>query len=161
MHIKSVVYICAIVAGVAAEGIAPEPTTPPTLPSDTDVNQIAPRQCATVTTVVTGGDTLSHIAQQLGVGICNLATSNNIVNVNSIYVHETLRVHRSGCEAAHTGPTCPVTRRPSTTRTARAGDTFWSYALSQGIPVAAVEAANTGVPAHNIPVGRVITVPAS
>ncbi|EUC40015.1 hypothetical protein COCMIDRAFT_109903 [Bipolaris oryzae ATCC 44560] len=123
---------------------------------------IVARQCGGIAThVVAQGDTLSRIAAQLGVGVCNIAASNHIENINTIYASQTLTVRASGCEAVNHGPECTLLPKLAGVHVAVAGDTFWKLAAAQGLPATAIITANPAIPTNAIPIGQAIVIPAA
>ncbi|EMD62605.1 hypothetical protein GGP41_001898 [Bipolaris sorokiniana] len=136
------------------------PYNQPPTPIVTPAPELVARQCAGIAThVVAQGETLSRIAANLGVGVCNIAASNHIGNINTIYASQTLTVRASGCEPVNNGPGCTLLAKPAAVHIAVAGDTFWKLAVSQGIPLPSIVGANPAIASDAIPIGAAIVIP--
>ncbi|WP_346216434.1 GH25 family lysozyme [Caldifermentibacillus hisashii] len=92
-------------------------------------NGVQPTQSTSTTTTYTvkRGDTLSGIAAKYGTTVSNLASLNNIKNVNRIYVGQVLKVSGSVSATYHT-----VVR----------GDTLWEIARDNSTTVAKLKSLN-------------------
>lgn len=91
------------------------------------------------------GDTLSHVADRLGVPVQQLAAANGIDDPNFVVSGQVLKVP-SGLGAV-------------TEYLVRKGDTLWSISSAVGVPVGQLAASNGLVDPDWVPAGRVLTVP--
>jgi LysM repeat protein len=111
------------------------------------------------TRVVQAGDTLSAIADDLGVDITALATANSIADPALIYVGEVLTI-----PGVATAPAAsPSTPAPAATAsyTVSAGDTLGDIAARFGTDAATLAGMNGIEDASLIVIGEVLTVPAA
>ncbi len=101
---------------------------------------------------VVQGDTLSQLAMTYGTTVEQLATWNNISNVNFIRVGWTLKVSESA-SAGNTGSTATPTQY-----TVVKGDNLWDLSMKYGTTVRQLAAWNNIPNIHLIYVGQVLTV---
>ncbi|MCC5896024.1 MAG: LysM peptidoglycan-binding domain-containing protein [Alkalibacterium sp.] len=109
------------------------------------------------TYTVRSGDTLYAIARRFNVTVQQLASANNISNVNLIRVGQVLVIPGSG------GTVTPPPPPPSTTvrYTVKSGDTLYAIALRYNTTVARIAAANNITNTNLIRVGQVLIIPTS
>lgn len=130
--------------------VTPTPTLPPYVTP-------TPTPPAGVTTryTVQPGDTLYSIARRFGVSIWQLATTNNIANLNLIYVGQVLIIPAGGVQPG------PGPQPPTPTRyTVQPGDTLYSIARRFGVSVWRLASYNGIVNPNYIYVGQVLIIPA-
>ncbi|GEK88934.1 Peptidoglycan/xylan/chitin deacetylase, PgdA/CDA1 family [Alkalibacterium putridalgicola] len=114
-----------------------------------------PPPSSSTTYTVKAGDTLSAIAAKYNTTVSQLASANNITNVNLIRVGQVLMIPGSG------GTTTPPPPSSSTTYTVKAGDTLSAIAARYNTTVSKIAAANTITNVNLIRVGQVLTIPTS
>ncbi|KAK8103737.1 uncharacterized protein PG998_010770 [Apiospora kogelbergensis] len=109
-------------------------------------------------------DTLGKIAKSLGSGICDIASANQLANIDVIFPNQTLTVpvalaaaDDTSCIAPPSNATCVAGGED--TAVVQAGDAFVTIAAGLGISSAALQAANPGVDRFNLQAGQVINVP--
>lgn len=109
-------------------------------------------------------DTLGKIAKSLGSGICDIASANQLANIDVIFPNQTLTVpvalaaaDDASCIAPPSNATCVAGGED--TAVVQAGDAFVTIAAGLGISSAALQAANPGVDRFNLQAGQVINVP--
>jgi len=100
--------------------------------------------------VVQPGDTLYSIARRYGVTVWDLASYNNIYNVNLIYVGQVLIIPGSGGQP---GP------GPGATYTICYGDTMYSIARRYGVTVWQLASFNNITNPNIIYAGQVLRIP--
>ncbi|KAI1873859.1 uncharacterized protein JN550_003128 [Neoarthrinium moseri] len=151
-----------VATGLAAVAppAAPAITSAPALSAELSQHELARRQCVKTTYVVQPGDTLSAIAANMGAGVCNIASENNIPEVDTIYGGQTLTVPLSVCGAVSSATFCCIASAAATTHVAVSGDSFYGLGIQNGVPAASIASANTGIASANIMIGQVITIPA-
>ncbi|MCK9519983.1 MAG: LysM peptidoglycan-binding domain-containing protein [Dehalococcoidia bacterium] len=104
---------------------------------------------ATQTHVVQPGETLSHIAASYGVSVQEIASMNNISNVDLIIAGSALTIG------------APSTPAPSGTYTVQPGDTLERIAREHGVLVRDLVEVNSIRDANLILIGQILTVPGS
>ena len=97
------------------------------------------------TYTVRDGDTLSQVAQRLGVSVEALAKANGLDDANFVMSGVVLRV--------------PTAQGSVTEYLVRPGDTLWGISGATGVPVSQLAAANGLDDPDWVPAGRVLTVP--
>ncbi len=97
------------------------------------------------TYTVRDGDTLSHVAERLGVPVRQLAAANGIDDPNHLVAGAVLTV--------------PSALAGVTEYLVRNGDTLWGISDATGVPVSQLAAANGLDDPDWLPSGRVLTVP--
>lgn len=116
--------------------------------------------------LVQAGDTLALIAQRFGVSLSTLATINNIVNINQLYVGQALMIPTAYTVA----PIVPTTIGyvPVTTASTnyngqihivQRGENLYRIALHYGVSMSALIAANSITNPNLIYVGQVLRIP--
>ena len=80
----------------------------------------------TTTYIVQRGDTLSQIALDFGTTISEIASLNNIRNINLIYTGQTLYIPTESCDMAHT------------LYVVKPGDTLWGISKGFGVSIAKI-----------------------
>jgi LysM repeat protein len=104
------------------------------------------------TYVVKAGDTLWAIANRFGVTINQIASANNIINVNLIRVGQVLIIPGSS--------TVPDPEPGTQVKyTVKAGDTLWAIARKYGVTVTQIAQANNIRYVNLIYVNQVLVIP--
>ena len=103
------------------------------------------RMASAETYTVREGDTLSHVAERLGVPVRQLAVANGIDDPNLLVAGAVLTVP---------SPLAAVTEY-----VVREGDTLWGISDGTGVPVSQLASANGLDDPDWVPAGRVLTVP--
>jgi murein DD-endopeptidase MepM/ murein hydrolase activator NlpD len=103
------------------------------------------RMASAETYTVREGDTLSHVAERLGVPVRQLAVANGIEDTNLLVAGAVLTVP---------SPLAAVTEY-----VVREGDTLWGISDGTGVPVSQLASANGLDDPDWVPAGRVLTVP--
>jgi LysM repeat protein len=113
------------------------------------------------TYVVRFGDTLYRISLRFGVSVSDLASANNIRNINLIYAGQTLRIPSSGGGTPPATPVPGATQQPGGTSNyvVVRGDTLGRIAQRFGTTVAAIAQANGITNINLIFVGQRLTIP--
>lgn len=105
--------------------------------------------------VVQPGDTLFSLSRRYGVSVWDIATYNNIYNVNLIYVGQVILIPSAGSTPGQPGdPT------GATAYVIKAGDTLYSIARRNGLTVERLAAFNNIVNPNLIYAGQTIHIPA-
>lgn len=153
--------------------VIPSGSTPPTatpVPPPPGATAVPP-SIIFPTHIVRSGETLSSIARLYGVSVYDLATANNIANVNRIYVGQRLVIPIGGIQPPQptpppTGPTAtPAPPQPTppsggmTTYVVQRGDTLSRIAVRFGVTVNAIMQANNITNPNLIFVGQVLNIP--
>ena len=112
------------------------------------------------------GDTLSGLAQQLGVTPATLAAANGITDVNHLVVGQTLTVGGPavpllGTTPSLTTPAAAPTPGAAGVYVVQAGDTLSAIALRQGVPVATLAGTNNITNARLLRPGQVVRLTAA
>ena len=105
---------------------------------------------------VRSGDTLWGIAQSYGISVPDLLAANKLTGREVIAVGRPLLVPA----AAAAGMNMPATKAPSLQHVVRAGDTPWDVAVTYGVTVDALLAANRLSKNPLLSVGQVLLLPA-
>ncbi|MGP6139632.1 MULTISPECIES: LysM peptidoglycan-binding domain-containing protein [unclassified Jeotgalibaca] len=113
-----------------------------------------PPPTGTTNYTVKAGDTLSGIAARYGVTVAQLASANNITNVNLIRVGQVLRI-----PGTTGGPVTPPPATGTTNYTVKSGDTLSGIAVRYGVTVAQIASANNITNTNLIRVGQVLKIP--
>ena len=115
------------------------------------------------THIVESGDTLARIAREYGVSIEAIASANNIVNPNLIFIGQSLTIpDGSTTPQPQPTPTAGATQPPpiqGSTYTVQGGDTLSRIALRFGVSLAELQQANNIANANYIYIGQVLTIP--
>jgi LysM repeat protein len=114
----------------------------------------APRLCPTNTFpyFVKPGDTLYGLAQRYGTTVAALASANPAVDMNSLRVAQRICIPRQSVY-----PACPSGKQ----YTLRMGDTLYSIARQNNVPLNDLLQANPGLDPMNLYAGQVICIPAA
>jgi LysM repeat protein len=108
--------------------------------------------------IVQPGENAFRIALAYGVSLANLATANNLVNVNRIEAGQILIIPRAGVMP----PAPPAPPAPAAgTHVLLRGETLYRVALRYGVTVNALIAANGITDVRRIPAGTVLIIPAA
>jgi LysM repeat protein len=132
----------------------PTPTPGPYPPGPTVTPPAPPGPCP-VRYVVRPGDTLSAISRRYGVSIWQIASYNNIQNINLIYVGQGLIIP---CGPGP-GPVPPVPGPCPTRYVVQWGDTLYSIARRHGFTVWELASYNSISNPNYIYAGQVILIP--
>ena len=99
---------------------------------------------------VTSGDTLSEIAERYGVGLSALMSANSLTNADTIYIGQQLTI-------PGTGPP-PTTTLPPLRVTVVAGDNLSGIAVTFGVTISAIVAANDLANPNLLTVGQELLI---
>lgn len=140
--------------------------TPTTTGSASPYYPIGPVSTGGLVYLVQAGDTLALIAQRFGVPLSTLATINNIVNINQLYVGQALMIPTAYTVVPIIPTTIgyvPVTTT-STTYSGQAhvvqrGENLYRIALRYGVSMSVLIAANGITNPNLIYVGQVLRIP--
>lgn len=130
-------------------------------PTPTPIPQTSEQRTHTVQ----NGQTLGLIAQIYGVTANQIATANQLLNVNLIYVGQVLVIPGGSTTNTPTPTPSPETPSPTpaptteTTHTVASGDTIGRIAARYGVTVNSIVAANGLLNANLIYVGQVLRIP--
>ncbi|KAK8016542.1 hypothetical protein PG993_014731 [Apiospora rasikravindrae] len=145
-----------------AEDAVPAEDVPAEEPVPEEAEEAVPEEAAdaalcaegqSVTYTVQPADTVGKIAKSLGSGICDIASANELENLDVIFPNQTLTVPVA--LAAPDDTSCGG----EGTAVVQAGDAFVTIAAELGISAAALQAANPDVDRFNLQAGQVINVP--
>ena len=106
---------------------------------------VGARLASADTYTVRDGDTLSNVAEHLGVSLADLAAANGIDDPNFLVAGAVLSV--------------PSALGSATQYLVRPGDTLWGISDATGVPVSQLAAANALDNPDWVPAGKVLTVP--
>ena len=106
---------------------------------------VGARLASAETYTVKDGDTLSQVAERLGVPVQRLAEANGIGDPNYLPAGRVLSV--------------PSAAATATSYLVRDGDTLWAISDATGVPVSQLAAANGLDDPDWVPAGKVLTVP--
>jgi LysM repeat protein len=139
-------------------------------PLDTTVPVVAVSNTTPAYHTVQAGETLASIGRLYGLSWTDIATANNIVNANTIYVGQQLTIPgTSGTVAAAPAVTTdpapavvqPVATGTEQTHTVQAGESLASIGRIYGISWPTIAQANNITDPNHIYSGQVLTIPAS
>ncbi|KAF1360803.1 LysM-domain-containing protein [Lizonia empirigonia] len=145
--------------------IIPEPTG--TKDNTSCLKTPAPLVCVTTdpcTYVVKSGDTLTTLAASAGVGICDIAKTNNIADPNLIYVGETLVIPKAtgtkdDTSCMNTKPSLACVTTDPCTYVVKSGDTLTTIAASAGVGICDIAKSNNIANPNLIYVGETLVIP--
>lgn len=134
------------------------PSSTSSVPVPTPAPTPAP---STGTYIIQAGDTFTTIAARLGTTVEALEGANPTLTPTNLQIGASIVVPSSTVPVPPTSPVDPTPSPPvsGTTYIIQAGDTFTNIAAKFNVPLAALEAANTGVNPSTLQIGQVINLP--
>lgn len=142
--------------------------TPTTTGSASPYYPIGPVSTGGLVYLVQAGDTLALIAQRFGVALSTLATINNIVNINQLYVGQALVIPTDYTVVPIVPTTIgyapvTITTTPTNysgqTHVVQRGENLYRIALRYGVSMSALIVANGITNPNLIYVGQVLRIP--